>query len=420
MPFFLKMAGRLVGNFINPYLIVHNIVLLLLPISMFWGRAALSIHIGVLAATSLSLLITKYLPIKKHWPYLLACFAFALIAAAGIFYGGELASLWQSVNSKLYIPVVLVSCLAMHSLSKAFFIKIITYLTLAACLQCLYNYYTNFNNITQGYNYAAVMPTPFGKEHIVFSAWVAGVFWLRVYNLFSYKINEQVNWLWQGIIVIFFVVFLHILAAKTGLIFFYLGLMIFLFQLFFKTKQIGFAKKLGIVVASLAIIVLCFTQIPSLKNRVNYVRYEWQSILNNKISSGFSDGARVASLHAGWDIFKNNWLVGVGFNQVENQAQQYYARHYPQLKPSEQWMPLSQILLYATASGVIGLLLFLIALGYLAWPLIKANTYFSWYVLLTNFVWLCIEIPFQGQYACTVFCLFWGLAGYKNEALKAQ
>jgi O-antigen ligase len=73
-----------------------------------------------------------------------------------------------------------------------------------------------------------------------------------------------------------------------------------------------------------------------------------------------SDSERITTLRVGWNIFQSAPLLGVGAGNLDQAVAFQYRSHFPQA--ARVMMPHNQFLYVAAGSGLVGLLLFCIAI----------------------------------------------------------
>ena len=266
---------------------------------------------------------------RMKMPFLALPFAFASL---------------QNVNTKNYYRLL------------NFFFWAVALLSLLA----LVRYGLDYENINQDYGAGKVIPTT--VHHIRFSLMV--VLAIAVgYFLSGKKYFEKFSWepRLQLLVTIFLIVFLHILAVRSGLLAFY-GLMFYLvINEVVKRKKIGWALLIGGVLTLGA--GLSYRQIPTLKKKIDYTFYSIDLFQKKESIRELSDSRRLGSILAGWEIFRTHPWLGVGLGDIKNETNAYLAAHYPDLTDLG-LMPHNQYLFILAACGIFGLLWFLAATLY--------------------------------------------------------
>ena len=266
-----------------------------------------------------------------------------------------------------------------------------------ACCWSIAQYMAHASEIADGYLRAKVIPVPMGNSHVWFSYMVV----VGVLFLIATWPKNPLNRALHVAGIIFFSLFLHLLAAKTGLIFLYCSLLVIgLRQLFIRQKK--WIAALAIVTV-IALPFLAMQVFPTFKNRVQYMLYDFGNVANGKYEVGSNDGNRVVSLMAGWDIVKQDPVLGIGYGDVKPTVENWYTTNRPQTPPEEFTPPSNNWLLMWCGIGIaaIGVLAFLF------FQLFKNNpnkTDLTWWLLCgMAFLSTLYENPFESQYGVYAF-----------------
>ena len=212
-------------------------------------------------------------------------------------------------------------------------------------------YLTNLSSVHDGYLRSKLMVVPFYNDHVIFSWGVVIAIILilatRPYlTVFKYDKNlRTVSW----IILASLVLFLHLLAARTGLLCFYMGAIVLIIWHFKKVSRI---KLILLSLALLSIPILAYYLLPTFHNRVLYAMYDWQHYSRANYTPGFSDVSRILSLKGGLSIFMNNIWYGVGFGDIAHAMQSWYTLHFNYLPPEDRLLPHNEWLVYGCGAGI--------------------------------------------------------------------
>ncbi len=223
------------------------------------------------------------------------------------------------------------------------------------CLVLFAWYLIDFENITLNYKQGQVLPTP--VMHIRFSLMVAyavaiGItFILEGWSLKGQKWERTTLYIATG----FLIVFLHILAVRSGLVALYgvLG--------YFLIRDLIVGKKWKRALFALAILMAgawtAYKTIPSLKNKVDYTFYNIYHIQRDSATTEMSDSHRVGTIRAGLAIGSELPILGAGVGDVRDETKAYLKENYPNIANSS-FTPQSQFVWQYAAMGLVGLLLF--------------------------------------------------------------
>jgi O-antigen ligase len=278
-------------------------------------------------------------------------------------------------------------------------------LLFGGCLYTLSFAWRDPETVFNGYFTSKVMPTPAYKDHIRFSILIAW-FILWCYYIFPSLTGR----LQRGILVfviLFFTLFLHVLAVKSGLLFFYVFTISYIIYLFCSRRRI---PALGVTGIFAALVLAAYTFIPSFHYKIGYVKYTFEEYQRSGMSGNFSDMGRIISYQAAMKIFQAHPLLGVGAGDILAEMKRNYRSFDPDIKEEQILIPHNQVLVVAIATGVAGLLPFLLWLGY---PLIYARKNRDGYFIFST--WLCLvlslftEPMLEVQFGVFVFlfCMLW-------------
>lgn len=256
----------------------------------------------------------------------------------------------------LVLPLAFAAPFSLSQRQWEWVIRFFVLAVLAATFWSMFHYVSNIAAINASYLEAKTMLTPLENDHVRFSWLVAVALLLSIYSAWQ-KRNENgiEKWLLLPVIV-WFIIFLHLLAARTGLLSFYIMVAgLFLWLLFKKAKPVQLTLLLLLFVSLPA---AAYFLLPSFQNRVKYFRYDLSYFKKNQYLPGSNDGVRVISIKAGWQLTRENPLAGVGFGDIETKTRALYAKQYPAMPETDKILPGSEWMIYGAGAGWPGLLLF--------------------------------------------------------------
>ncbi len=206
------------------------------------------------------------------------------------------------------------------------------------------------------------------------------------------------------------VLFLHVLAVRSGLLALYLmGLVLILRQVYKK----GLNLKTGLLMLSLlAIPWVAYQSIPSLQSRVHYM-FEDVSKYQEQKWNAYSDAERMLSIKAGVLIGADHWLIGVGPGDLKDAMRTFFYEHFDK---DSFILPHNQFVTVFAANGIIGLFLFILCLFVPLW----SNKHYrnEWYLsaYIAILASLLVENTFETSMGVAIFIFFilTGLNHMKN------
>jgi hypothetical protein len=208
-----------------------------------------------------------------------------------------------------------------------------------------YWYYFSTPGMNEAYLKAKVLPVAMSNDHVRY-AWllVIGYSWL-LYELLCGKMNRKIKFAGYALL-LYLAVFIHVLAAKTGILGFYMVTAIAIFGL-----VPARAKALSIL-AFAAIPLLSWFLLPSFQNRLRFVIWDFQNYSRGDYVEGLSDAPRILSYQAGQAVLQQHPIAGVGSGDVLNETWKWFDANAPFLKEYERLLPSNEVLMYGCAGGL--------------------------------------------------------------------
>jgi O-antigen ligase len=204
----------------------------------------------------------------------------------------------------------------------------------------------------ESYLRAKVFATPLANDHVRFS-WIVSIAILTI-MLLRETFSGWFKWLFV-FIALWLVVYLHLLAARTGLASLYIMVGYFFIRFIFLKRSL----RAGLIALFVLIIMplLAWLFVPSFQNRIRYFKYDFSYVKTGTYLPGGNDGNRFLSIRAGLDILKDH-PFGVGAGDVENVVFKWYDQNVPGMVDTDRIYPSSEWLVYGLIAGWPGLVLF--------------------------------------------------------------
>lgn len=282
-------------------------------------------------------------------------------------------------------------------------------LIFAGTCQSLWPYFQHESLIHAGYLRAHTIETPLGDDHVRFSLIVAIAIFTCEFLLIE-KRKEYEKWLVVVLVVtlVIFVVYLHVLAVRTGLTCFYLGSLLLIIWLVWQKGRDSRYLLLSILILLLP--VIAYLTLPTFKNRVSYLKYDLSFVQKDVYVPGSNDGNRIASIKGGWQLLSERPLTGVGFGDIKNKIDSFYYKNYPQMKESDRILPSSEWLVYGAGNGWPGFILFSFVM-LVPWSIKELRGDMFWLILSLSIpMSYLFDIGLEVQYGIFVhafFLLWW-------------
>jgi hypothetical protein len=266
------------------------------------------------------------------------------------------------IQHKAPLLIIPFCCIALNTIDdqnsrKLVYLAVIT--TLISMVKTIGQYLLNAQDISRSYLQAKVLPVDMSNDHVRY-AWLLVVVFTGLLHLLIADNKRVSRTEKKGILFYLFFtgIFLHLLASKTGILGLYLvmGLAV-IFH--FRSRLAKWIIGITVLTPFIAWFIL-----PTFRNRLKFVWWDFQHYTRGGYTEGLSDTPRILSIQAGKDLVKENPFWGTGFGDLKQVTFDWYALHAPYLKDYEQLLPSNQGLIYAAASGMAGLIVFLLATFY--------------------------------------------------------
>ena len=199
-------------------------------------------------------------------------------------------------------------------------------------------------------------------------------------------------------------IFNGIMGARMGLVVFFILLLLGSIFLVIRHKKIWLAAVL--LVLMIALPILSYVTLPSIKMRTHEVVYELQSYQLNQDPNGKSIAQRFVYWNIAWDIFKTAPLMGIGTGDVADAFNSYYLAHPNLLQQHYQHRTHNQYLTFLLTFGVIGFILFMLVVFY---PLFYKRKYLDYFYIVFFIAFalsLLTEDTLETQAGVTFYALF--------------
>jgi O-antigen ligase len=218
------------------------------------------------------------------------------------------------------------------------------------------SFYKNISDVLRLYSEGRVIETPF--SHIRYSLMAAFAI-LAGFYLFKRKFYLRYpfeRWLILSAS-LFLIYFLHLLAVRSGIVALYLCGLYMIFYFIFRIKNFRLAMLL--VALIILIPITAYLAVPTVKLKINYMRFDLEQLFLFKNAKGLSDAGRLMSVEKGSEIFREHWLTGVGIGDLKVEMKKKLDQA-PE-KPNYLLLPHNQFLFVAAGTGIFGLIIFCVA-----------------------------------------------------------
>jgi len=235
----------------------------------------------------------------------------------------------------------------------------------------------------KGYDYSNVLPTLPKDDHIVFSLSMAiAVAW----NVYFFPFLKRSRKILLVVPTIIFIVMLHVLAARTGLVCLYLFALGWgVYSAFRKSGRI---LGLTLLVGCVAGAFLGVKYVPTLQNRLDHFKYTILMFQEGNMSGDYSDIGRYMSYDLALKLIDRHPWQGVGAGNMLDSMKGAYDVWYPHVPEKQRLLPHNQFLSVALAGGLPAMLFFIAWVFYPLFEIKRTREGFFFAIL-----WLMVMVP---------------------------
>jgi O-antigen ligase len=293
-------------------------------------------------------------------------------------------------------------------------------LTIITAIGTLGYFALHFREIIESYKASKIMPTP--VSHVRYSLIIAFSIFAGIYlyfNKLSYRFKYEKQFILAG--TIFLILFIHILSVRSGLAAFYL--IVAAAIIFMSWQKKWYWQGLTGICLMLLIPVVSYFAVPTFRNKISNTIEDLGKLGNTADANNYSLAGRVVSYKVAFRIIGENLLLGTGAANLEQKVKEVYRAEFPEIHEEGlgYLMPHNQFLVVTAATGLTGLVIFLIC--FYAPLFINRNYRFP--LLLVHYAIITVSFLFEGTLETqtgtnfTAIFIFLPLAFLKNPEKNA-
>jgi len=226
-------------------------------------------------------------------------------------------------------------------------------LVFVTAITITFSFYKNITDVLRLYSEGRVIETPF--SHIRYSLMAA---FAILAGLYLFKRKFYLRYPFERWLILaaslFLIYFLHLLAVRSGIVALYLCGIYMIFYFIFRIKN--FRLALILVALIIVIPITAYLAVPTVKLKINYMKFDLEQLFLFKNAKGLSDAGRVMSVEKGLEIFQEHWLTGVGIGDLKVEMKKKLDEA-PE-NPNYLLLPHNQFLFVAAGTGIFGLIIF--------------------------------------------------------------
>jgi len=221
-----------------------------------------------------------------------------------------------------------------------------------AVLYSIGSFLLNSDQYIDGYAVSHTIPTTIYGDHIRFSQSLALYVLICFYFLFeknSYVLSRGLRVLF-AVFALLFSGYLHLLAAKTGLLCLYIVGGVYALVKLYRIRKLYAA---GLLVALPLFFYLAYLTVPTFQKKINYVGEEIALVQQGKGDYNYSDIGRIISYRVCATNIAESPVWGVGAGDVRDVMAEGYRKHFPTVPEENMLIPHNQYLFTILAVGIL-------------------------------------------------------------------
>ncbi len=365
------------------------------------SRAVLSIATLLLGLNALrGISPRKWLPKRGWWLMVAWVAAYAL----SVFWGGDMHEWGERVQVKLPFLVLPLAWAFPLTLKRAHWNALaggLCLIFLSGVAWSLWKFLPDAAAVMEGYGRSGTLRTPVYNNHICFSAALAA---LLLFCVALWPRLVPAARIVCGICGAVFAAYLHLLAAKTGLVMLYLLVLFGVGRMLYRRQ---WKTVLVLVLLAAGGVGGAYQFVPTFASRIGYMKYSFERYRTGETAGNYSDPARLYSYEVASGIIKERPLQGWGAGNVVSAMDAGYNRWQPQVATENRLVPHNQFLASAVAVGVPATaLLFVWWVGFPLRLRRSREGYWAAAGWAALSVLLFVDPAFEIQFGIAVFLLF--------------
>lgn len=336
-------------------------------VGIYYARSLVSIATGILFGVGLLALTDpgrrQRVLGQKESGYLMLIF---LIYLASVLMSQDKSTWVTQLNIGLPYLAVPLGMIAFREVIKAEMVRLFAIfigVTVLSTLIISFDYLTHLEHYNSLYKVGQTIPTPI--LHVRYSYFVALACSLCIGLLFERIVADRKWQLVLKAVALFLFLFLHVLAVRTGLFACYVAILAMAWAYAIRRRkwQTAVAGTIG----ALVIMSLAYLLLPSLRNKIDYMKHDLKMMVEHGALPQYSDNTRIVSYLHGLGVFTEDPIAGAGIGDVAGRVEMKYQTLTPQFPPERRYLPESDYVYWLASFGLVGTILLL---GLLCYPLL--------------------------------------------------
>lgn len=217
---------------------------------------------------------------------------------------------------------------------------------------------SDWQQFVSNYKLSIPLPTTSSNDHIRFGLWLSFLVLLGFYCWHfepGFKTNKWLKLTVWGSILLF-IIYIHILSAKTGLLVLYIILVGCGYYYFSQRVNRVVAWVLPLILGTVAVIG-AYKLAPTFKTKIDYVILEIKHVQEGeRLNYNLSDQGRLITYDIALGKMKTSGILGTGAGDILDVMSEGYDEKYPEVPQELRFVPINQYLLEIFAFGwILGL-----------------------------------------------------------------
>ncbi len=307
----------------------------------------------------------------KQYPVLWITMLPFFIQIYSVFYSENLQYWGETLGLRLHFVVVMLSLSMFATFNKnliyKFLYSIVALTAILALITDVNVFLYSCSNTIRDCKGVLLTPT----DHIIFTIAIAISFFigLYLYNSKEIIVSKYDKYI-LAILTAIIGISLHYIPVRSGLVGFYVGIIVLILQKIFTSK--AYKTWLIVMVGVCILPFVVYFVVPKFQQKVNLTLKEVTAFKNSGIANGSSDGNRLLSWKIAIDLWGKEPILGIGAGDIRDEVFKVYEQKYPEVETKI--VPHSMWFIMLLGGGIIGLVLFAI---WVFVPLIKLKLYNS-------------------------------------------
>lgn len=357
---------------------------------------------------------------KRNWFGILSV-AFLLVYILSVFWSDDKGEWLSSVLIKLPFLFLPFAMTDLPLQNKIFVKKIIATILVLLFSGMVYSFC--FLALAR-YRTGVHLPTPVEDDYIRFTITLALSMLFPVY-LYRKKEEYMLNKMQLRLLLLWSIVtiiYIHVEAAKTGLLAFYILAGVLLLHSFIRGRN-ALLKASGILVL-IVIGAVALSRLPSVQHEIKAFEFEkkvWETRDSAAFNRSYSFVPRIISYKVAGGLISNQPVLGLGAGDVMAEIDSVYRNAYPMIRKDGRILPHNQLLCTALATGIPSAILLLL----LIITPFTVRRYRNIYMTATSIILIfgmmiepMLEVQF-GVFVYLFFTLFWMRMPVQKEEISA-